>query len=127
MKKVVGFPTKDGVNIEKHFGHSDKFFICVIENGVVEAQGITEKLEKAHGAAAKLLKDKDVNVVITGHMASTVFEAIKNNGVEIILGAEGNIEDAIKAYIQGTLICRGKEEYVHHYTDHSHGECCKAK
>lgn len=126
MKKVVAFPTRDGISIEKHFGHSDKFFICVVENGVVAAQGITEELGKAHGAAAKLLKDKGVNVVITGHIASTVFEAIKNNGAEIILGIEGSIDEAVKAYIEKKLASKDEEEYVHHYTNHTH-ECCKTK
>ncbi|WP_373076666.1 NifB/NifX family molybdenum-iron cluster-binding protein [Fusobacterium varium] len=126
MKKVVAFPTRDGISIEKHFGHSDKFFICVVENGVVAAQGITEELEKAHGAATKLLKDKGVNVVITGHIASTVFEAIKNNGAEIILGIEGSIDEAVKAYVEKKLASKDEEEYVHHYTNHTH-ECCKTK
>lgn len=126
MKKVVAFPTRDSVSIEKHFGHSNKFFIYVIENGIVTAQGITEELEKAHGAAAKFLKGKEVNVLIVDHIASTVFEAVKNNGTEIILGIEGSIDEVVKTYIEKKLTSKNKEEYVHHYTNHTH-ECCKSK
>ena len=56
-------------------------------------------------------------------MASTVYESVKNNGIEIILGIEGNIENVLKAYLEGTIINKDKEEYVHHYADHSHSNC----
>lgn len=123
MKKLIAFPTKDGVNLEKHFGHSDKFVVYTIENGAVLLKDIIEKVEKVHGAAAKLLKEKNINILITGHMASTVYESVKNNGIEIILGIEGNIENVLKAYLEGTIINKDKEEYVHHYADHSHSNC----
>ena len=69
------------------------------------------------------LKEKNINILITGHMASTVYESVKNNGIEIILGIEGNIENVLKAYLEGTIINKDKEEYVHHYADHSHSNC----
>lgn len=126
MKKIIAFPTRDGITIEKHFGHSDKFVLCTIEDGKVKDKETVAAPERAHGASAAFLKEKAVNVVITGHIGSTVFDAVKNNGGEFILGAEGNIDEAVKAYLAGTLTCKGKE-FVHEYKEHSHCCCSKAK
>lgn len=119
MREVVAFPTRDGENLEKHFGHSDKFVLYTIENGEIKSKEILDAPEPAHGAAAKFLKEKGVDVVITGHIGSTVFDAVKANGGEFILGIEGKIEDIIKEFLNNTLACKGKE-YVHEYTTHCH-------
>ena len=124
MKKVVAFPTRDGVTIEKHFGHSDKFVIYTIEDGAVKEKVTVDAPQRAHGASAAFLKEKGADVVVTGHIGSTVFDAVKNNGAEFFLGAEGSIEEAVKAYIAGTLTCKGKE-FVHEYKEHTH--CCHGK
>lgn len=121
MRKVVAFPTRDGENLEKHFGHSDKFVLYTIENGEIKSKELLDAPEPAHGAAAKFLKEKGVDVVVTGHIGSTVFDAVKANGGEFILGIEGKIEELIKEFLNNALTCKGKE-YVHVYTTHCHNK-----
>lgn len=121
MDKIIAIPTKDGLTVEKHFGHADKFAVYKIEAGKILEKSILNAPEKAHGVFAKFLKEKAVNVVITNHMSSKVFEDSKANGIEFILGAEGEIEILINEYLSGKLECKGMD-HVHQYTDHSH--CC---
>lgn len=119
MKKIIAVPTRDEVNIEKHFGHCDSFIILTVENGKITGKESVAAPERKHGASAKFLADNNIDTVIAGHMADSVYQSAKSNGVEFIMGAEGNIDSAVEKYLAEELEDKGME-FVHKYTYHKH-------
>jgi len=112
-----------GNMVNQHFGMSKSFAIATIEgNSIVDIKEIsTESLQHNHGGLAGLLTDENVNVVIAGGIGAGAYNALKQNGLDVVRGASGEIKDAIQQYIGGNL----KDREVlcnHHGHEHHHHE-----
>ncbi len=116
----IAVPTDDGVSIAAHFGRSASFLIFNVEGG--EIQGLALRPNSGrhshvpgecqagerpdvghdHGRIVDLLTGCEV--IICAGMGSRAAEALKSNGVkEILMTEAGPVEDAINAYLAGTL------------------------
>lgn len=113
----VGFPTNDGVTVEEHFGHCEKFAVYTIEEGKIVKKEILTAPEHAPGVFPRFIAENNINVVITGGMGQRAIDLIKGNGGQVILGASGNIEDVLAVYLEGSLYSKGSA-CVHHHHDH---------
>lgn len=115
----VGFPTNDEVTVEEHFGHCEKFAVFSIKDGEIVNKEILVAPEHAPGVFPRFIAANNINVVITGGMGQRAIDLIKGNGGEVILGAQGNIEDILKVYLEGELYSKGSA-CAHHHHDHDH-------
>lgn len=118
----IGFPTNDEVTIEEHFGHCEKFVVYSIKDREIVEKEVLIAPEHAPGAYPKFIADNKIEVIITGGLGKKAIDLIKANGGEIILGASGNIKDALEAYQAGNLISKGSPCNHHH---HEEGHKCK--
>ena len=100
----VGFSTNDGVVLEGHFGHCEKFAVYTIENRKVVNKEIVTAPEHTPGAFPKFMAEQKVNVVITGGMGQKAMDILRANKIEIILGASGKIEDILKQTARNSSI-----------------------
>ena len=50
------------------------------------------------------MKELDVNVIITGGMGASAQQLFNENGIEVVVGAEGLSDDLAEKYIKGELI-----------------------
>ena len=117
----VGFPTNDGVTVEEHFGHCEKFAVYTIEEGKIVKKEFLTAPEHAPGVFPRFIAENNINVVITGGMGQRAIDLIKGNGGQVILGASGNIEDVLAVYLEGSLYSKGSA-CAHHHHDHEDGE-----
>ena len=106
MKKII-FPTNDGINVEEHFGHCKKFAVCLIENEEIVSVNLIQAPEHQPGLLPKFLGKQGANVIITGGMGQRAINLFKEQGIDVILGSEGKIEDVLHKYLNSNLVSKG--------------------
>jgi len=93
----------EGTNISGHFGKCENFTIAEIENSHVKNKVVINTLGNQHGLLPAFLASHNVNVVIAGGMGEGAKQNLISNSIEIISGVSGNIDEAINAYMNGSL------------------------
>ncbi|MGN0651116.1 MAG: NifB/NifX family molybdenum-iron cluster-binding protein [Oscillospiraceae bacterium] len=111
--------TYDMGQIFQHFGHTEYFALYSVENGEVRNSEIVSANGSGHGALAEFLAQKGVDVLICGGIGGGAVNALAQQGIELVAGAQGSAAAAVKAYLEGKLVSAGAN-CDHH--DHDHGE-----
>ena len=81
----VGFPTNDGITVEEHFGHCEKFAVYTIEEGKIVKKEFLTAPEHAPGVFPRFIAENNINVVITGGMGQRAIDLIKGNEDRLFL------------------------------------------
>lgn len=113
--------TYENGNVFQHFGRTENFKIYDIENGKIVSSEIIGNNGIGHEALAQYLKDLGVEVLICGGMGQGAQNALAEAGIEVYAGAEGSTDEAVKAYLQGTLESTGANCDHHEQEEQS---CC---
>jgi len=100
--------TSQGEDIEAEvdptFGRTSKFLI--VETGDMSFKVIenSQSLDLPHGAgiqSAQNIAEHNPEVVLTGNCGPKAFQALKAAGIEVVVGIDGKISDAVQAYLDG--------------------------
>lgn len=109
----------DGTMVSGHFGHCEGFTLYDIDNVVVINKTFVANPGHKPGYLPVFLKEKNTDVIIAGGMGEAAQELFHENGIEVVVGAQGNADDVVKLYIAGGLKSTGSV-----CTEHSHeGHC----
>ena len=117
--------TEDGTTISQHFGRAPLYLIVTVEDGKIvskethaktghhtfaayhtesapdERHGCDAGAQTRHASMAEALAD--CQVLITGGMGWGAYESMKSRNIETIVTDVGDIDEAIKLYIEGKL------------------------
>ena len=120
--------TDDGANISRHFGRAPFYAVFTIENQEVVKKEMRDKMghqqfvheeglvdeqgrhgfgpgsEDRHAAMAQAIRDCDV--LLSGGMGWGAFESMKQAGIKTVVTDMVSIEDAVQAYLDGTIVER---------------------
>ena len=120
--------TDDGTNISSHFGRAPFYAVFTIENQEVVKREMRDKMghqqfvheeglvdeqgrhgfgpgsEDRHAAMAQAIRDCDV--LLSGGMGWGAFESMKQAGIKTVVTDMASIEDAVQAYLDGTIVER---------------------
>jgi predicted Fe-Mo cluster-binding NifX family protein len=109
---------KNGEMINQHFGRSESFaIITLVDDKIADIHEVsTTSLAHNHGGLANLLLQSEVSLVIAGGIGGGMYNALQQQGLKIIRGASGRIEDIIKTYIAGEL--KDEENFCNHHGEH---------
>jgi predicted Fe-Mo cluster-binding NifX family protein len=116
----IAIPTNDGSTISQHFGRSAAFLTFDIENGEIKDRGLRPNgMEHTHeqgqcsaaGAGHEQHSHAGIvttlagcDAVICAGMGWKAAEALESAGIECITTPQaGRAEDAVRAYLGGTL------------------------
>ena len=117
--------TYDNGNIFQHFGKTENFKVYEGEDNKVVFSEVIGSNGTGHGALAGLLSDRGVNVLICGGIGGGAQAALAAAGVELCSGAEGDVDAAVEAYLNGTLTSAGATcDHHDHEEGHSCGDHC---
>lgn len=108
-------------NIFQHFGKTEQFKIYNVNGGEIVSSEVIGSDGAGHGALAKVLADQGVDVLICGGLGGGALEALTQAGIEVVAGAEGDADEAVRAYLGGSLVSTGAN-CDHH--DHEEGNSC---
>ena len=118
--------TYDNGNIFQHFGKTENFKVYEVEDNKVVSSEVIGSNGAGHGALAGLLAEQGIDVLICGGIGGGAQTALAEAGVELCAGAQGNVDEAVEAYLKGELISTGANcDHHHHEEGHScggHGE-----
>ena len=67
------------------------------------------------GYLPNFLADRGVNVIISGGMGGSAVDLFNGRGIEVITGAAGDAESAVKAYLKGELKSTGSICHEHKF------------
>jgi len=107
MKIVV---TAMGCNpesqVDPRFGRAAKFVLVDTETREVSAVDNDQGVNVPQGAgvqAADTVSRIGAELVITGHCGPKAFRALEAAGIQVVVGAEGTVTEAIDRYAAGEL------------------------
>lgn len=99
-------PVNGGV-LASHFGHCEGFAVFDVDDDSHEVLGreFVQSPGHAPGVLPAFLAEQGVSAVIAGGMGSRAVALFDENRIQVFLGAsEGDAEDILAAFIDGTLV-----------------------
>jgi predicted Fe-Mo cluster-binding NifX family protein len=126
--------TDDGKTVSQHFGRARYFLVVTVEDGTISTQELREKAghhtfapheapghhppgghgfdPASRGRHAQMLSAiADCQVVLAGGMGQGMLQNLEQAGIRPILTEVKSIQEAIHAFLEGTLVDRS--ERVH--------------
>lgn len=89
--------------VAPHFGRCESYAIFDIKNGTVVRKEIIANPGHEPGFLPKFLAERRVQKVICYGIGPRAMQLFESFGIEVIAGAEGNIDEVIKEFIEGKL------------------------
>lgn len=117
--------TEDGKTISKHFGRAPYYMVLSVENGQIVQREQREKIghnqcshheehpqagehghdEDAHGKHVHMAEAiSDCQVLLCGGMGYGAYESMRRLNIQPVVTDLSDIEAAVKAYLDGTLV-----------------------
>jgi len=113
--------TYENGTVFQHFGRTQNFKIYEIENNQIISDEVIGNNGIGHEALADYLKELGVEVLICGGMGQGAQNALAQAGIEVYAGAQGDADEAVKAYLAGTLENTGANCDHHDHENESEG------
>lgn len=107
-----------GEKISQHFGHCKGFTLYKQEGEQLLKEQFVPNPGHRPGFLPVFLHDLNVDVIIAGGMGASAQQLFKQHGIQVIVGAEGTVDDTIEKYAQGML----QSTEVFCVDHHAHGE-----
>ena len=105
----------EGKKISAHFGHCEGFTMYRVEgNRILDKEFIPNPGHRP-GYLPIFLKDKNTDIIISGGMGGAAQQLFEDNGIHVIVGADGYCDDIIKDYIAGKIKSTGSICEEHSY------------
>lgn len=103
--------------VTEHFGHCEFFAILEAENNQIVKKTSVQNPAHKPGFLPNFLKDMGVNVIISGGMGEGAVQIFTSKGIEVIIGAKGDVSTSAEQYLQGVLkstgsICQNHKQHI---------------
>lgn len=116
--------TYENGEVFQHFGHTENFKIYEAENGTIVNAQVVPTQGSGHGALAGFLAGRKVDVLLCGGIGGGAKSALADAGIELYGGVTGDADDAVWAFLSGTLQYDADVVCAHHEHGHEHGHDC---
>lgn len=107
-------------SVFQHFGKTQNFRIYEIEDGKVVKAETIDNGGFGHHDLATFLKNMGVEILILGNRGQGAIDALNNAGIRQLAGITGNPDEAVTAYLAGTLKDNPDAKCTHHHGEHQH-------
>ncbi|MCJ8342901.1 MAG: hypothetical protein MJH09_08660, partial [Cetobacterium sp.] len=95
--------------------------LCRSNQGIMEFVEMFKAPEHEPGVFPRFLGSIGANTIITGGMGQRAIDLFKNQNIEVILGAAGNIKEVLDVFLNGDLYSHGTPcTHEHGEGDHHH-------
>lgn len=114
--------TYENEQIFQHFGRTEQFKLYDVAEGKVISEKVVSTNGAGHGALAGFLKNARVDVLICGGIGGGAQMAMQEAGITLYGGNMGSADEAVKAFLEQTLVQNEKPTCDHH--GHGEGHSC---
>ncbi len=105
----------EGSKVTMHFGHCENFTFFDVESGVVTKKESFANPGHRPGFLPKFVAEKGANVIIAGGMGGGAVELFQEAGIDVVVGATGDAQDVVQAYVSGVLVSTGSICHEHEH------------
>ena len=116
--------TYENGQIFQHFGHTETFKVYEVEEGKIVSSEVVDTNGSGHGALAGVLLALNAEVLICGGIGMGAQMALAEAGIKLYGGVSGDADQAVEAYLAGTLAFNPNVQCNHHGEHHHHGGGC---
>lgn len=105
----------EGKIVSGHFGHCEGFTMYEVEGDKVSNSKFVPNPGHKPGYLPVFLKENNVDVIISGGMGGAAQQLFDENGIRVVVGAEGDCDNVVKSYAEGKLKSTGSicDEHAH--------------
>lgn len=114
--------TYENGSIFQHFGHTEQFKLYDIQEMQIVKEQIIDASGSGHGALAGFLTENGVDTLICGGIGGGARAALMEAGILLYPGVVGGADQAVEAYLNGTLAYVPDMVCSHH--SHGGGHDC---
>ena len=114
--------TYENGQIFQHFGHTERFKVYEVENGVIASTQVVATNGSGHGALAGFLAQHEVDTLICGGIGGGAQMALAQAGIKLYGGVAGDADAAVEALLAGKLDFNPDVQCSHHH--HEEGHAC---
>ena len=112
--------TYENGEVFQHFGHTEQFKIYDVSEGQITKEQVVDTNGSGHGALAGILAQMKVDMLICGGIGGGARMALEEAGIQLYGGVAGNADQAVKAFLEGSLAYNPDVQCDHHGHEH-HG------
>jgi predicted Fe-Mo cluster-binding NifX family protein len=116
--------TYENGQIFQHFGHTETFKVYEIEEGKIVSAEVVDTNGSGHGALAGVLLALNAEVLICGGIGMGAQMALAEAGIKLYGGVSGDADQAVEAFLAGTLAFNPNVQCNHHGEHHHHEGGC---
>ena len=106
--------TYENGEIFQHFGHTEQFKLYEVSGGKLLHTQVVDTNGSGHGALAGLLAQLGVDTLICGGIGGGAQAALAEANIRLIGGVQGNADEAVQAFLNGTLAFDPNVHCTHH-------------
>jgi len=89
--------------VSEHFGRAPTFTIVNVATNELKVLSNTSKHMGGTGLPSQMIADADVDVVLCSGLGSGAITMFEQSGIEVYVGAQGTVREAIQAWQSGRL------------------------
>lgn len=115
--------TYENGQIFQHFGHTEQFKFYMVEGDAVASSVVLSTNGSGHSALAGFLVNHQVDALICGGIGGGAQAALKQAGIQLYAGVQGDADAAVNALLAGKLTFSESATCDHHH-DHGEGHSC---
>lgn len=108
----------DGKYVSGHFGHCEGFTLYEVKEGKASDKKFVQNPGHKPGFLPVFLKDLGTDVIIAGGMGAMAQQLFNENGIEVVVGAQGDCDNIMQQYIRGELESTGSVCTKHEHEGH---------
>ncbi len=119
---VIAIPSNEDLTMCPHFGHAACFAFYTVEGDKIVDKKVVQSPGHQPGVLPNLIADNGATVILSACMGQGAVDIFNSRGVEVVLGANGDVEELINKYLNGELKSTGAVCQHHHDHHHEEGE-----
>lgn len=116
--------TYENGQVFQHFGRTAQFKVYEAQDGQIVSAKVLDTNGSGHSALAGLLQEKGIDVLICGGIGMGARVALAQVGVQLYGGVSGDADEAVQAFVGGTLDFNPDVQCSHHNEHHGEGHVC---
>ncbi len=117
----IAVTSQNKTSITEHAGHCQKFWIYETKDGeIIEKKLVELSADQSfhHCSSNEPHPLDDVQVLISGSMGPGLMRRLERKGIEGVIAKETDLDRAVKAYLDGSLVREESECHRGHRGNH---------
>ncbi len=118
----IAVPTTQANTVDEHFGHCEFYTIFTIsdQKAVIHIENLPSPVGcGCKSNIASVLKEKGISILLAGNMGQGAVNVVSNQGITVVRGCIGNVNEVVSSYLNGTIGDSGETCSHQHEDGHS--------